>query len=178
MKSSEKNELPVDSAFCKTNRLLNNFKIRGLAAFQEMNKDERKLIIDWSKNVTRQYINLIDTDPSNIRTIADLPYTKEDIKLAIKIMLSIYISSGPPKMVKQLKLGYQELGSFLDIDPDNYKIVQSLATSKDTNSSKMTLEGTTLFDKYMELAISERKILLQEIENYVNSLKNIIQDEK
>jgi tRNA(Ser,Leu) C12 N-acetylase TAN1 len=92
-------------------------------------------------------------------------------------MLSIYISNGPPKMIKQLKLAYQELGSFLEIDPDNYETILSLATSKDPNSSKMKLESTMLFNKYMELTISERKILFQEIENYVNSLKNIIQNE-
>ena len=106
----------IDNASSKPESLLKVFKSKGLSAFKNMNEKEQKAIINWSKKVIRQYTSLIDNDLSNIKDVADLPYPKEDIKFAIKMMLPIYISNGPPNMVKKLKLAYQELGSFQQID--------------------------------------------------------------
>ena len=172
MKSDLQKEMKNASSELK--RFLKDFKTSGLAAFKKMNKEEQKRIIDWSTGVTRQYLILIDKDLSNIKDIADLPYPKEDIKLAIKMMLPIYISNGPPNMVKKLKLAYQELGSFQQIDLGDKKRILSPATFKDTIASKKIRENLTIYDEYLEITISERKILFQEIENYVDDLKYTI----
>ena len=172
MKSYQQKEMKNASSELK--RFLKDFKTSGLAAFKKINKEAQRRIIDWSTGVTRQYLILIDKDLANIKDIADLPYPKEDIKLAIKMMLPIYISNGPPNMVKKLKLAYQELGSFQQIDPGDNKRIQSPATSKDTNFSKKIPERVAIYDEYLEITISERKILFQEIEKYVDDLKYTI----
>lgn len=79
----------MKNASSELKRFLKDFKTSGLAAFKKMNKEEQKRIIDWSTGVTRQYLILIDKNLSNIKDIADMPYPKEDIKLAIKMMLPI-----------------------------------------------------------------------------------------
>ena len=170
------NEKKIDDAFSKFERLLKNFKRKGLSAFNNMNKKEQKALINWSNDVTRQYTNLIDYGLSNIRDIADLPYPKEDIKIAIKIILPIYISKGPPNMVKKLKLAYQELGGFQQIDPADKKRILRPKISKDTNSSKKVRKSLSIYDKYLEISISERKGLFHEIENYIDDLKYVIQN--
>jgi hypothetical protein len=175
MKTSLRNE--IDDVFSKFESLLKNFKRKGLSAFNDMNEKEQKTVINWSNNVTRQYTNLIDNDLSNIKDLADLPYPKDDIKLAIKIILPIYISNGPPNMVKKLALAYQELGSFQQIDPGDNEAILNPKISKDTNSSKKLRKSLTIYDEYLEISISERKILFQEIENYIDDLKYMIQNE-
>lgn len=164
----------IDDASSKLESLLKDFKRRGLSAFKDMNEKEQKALVNWSKNVTQQYTFLIDNDLSNIKDQADLPYPKEGIKLAIKMMLPIYISNGLPNMVKKLKLAYQELGSFQQIAPGNNKRIQSPATSKDPNSSKKIRESLNIYDEYLEITVSEKKILFQEIEKYVDDLKYTI----
>ncbi|MGD8523114.1 MAG: hypothetical protein PVF56_18345 [Desulfobacterales bacterium] len=164
----------IDDASSKLESLLKDFKRRGLSAFKDMNEKEQKALVNWSKNVTQQYTFLIDNDLSNIKDQADLPYPKEGIKLAIKMMLPIYISNGLPNMLKKLKLAYQELGSFQQIAPGNNKRIQSPATSKDPNSSKKIRESLNIYDEYLEITVSEKKILFQEIEKYVDDLKYTI----
>ena len=79
----------IDDVSNKLEKLLKDFKRKGLSAFKNMNEEEQKALISWSKNVTRQYTNLIGNDLSNIRDKKDLPYAREDIKFAIKLMLPI-----------------------------------------------------------------------------------------
>jgi hypothetical protein len=166
----------IDDAFSEFESLLKDFKRKGLSAFNDMNEKEQKALISWTNDVTRQYNNLIDNDLSNIKDLADLPYPKEDIKLAIKIILPIYISNGPPNMVKKLKLAYQELGSFQQIDPDDKKRILRPKISKNTDSLKKGRKNLAIYDKYLEISILERKGLFQEIENYIDDLKDVIQN--
>ncbi|MGD2186737.1 MAG: hypothetical protein PVI71_11450 [Desulfobacterales bacterium] len=173
MKNCLQNE--TDVAFSKLESLLKDFKRKGPSTLNDMNEKEQKAVISWSNNVTRQYTNLIDNDLSNVKDIEDLPYPKEDIKLAIKILLPIYISKGPLNMVKKIKLAYQELGSFQQFDPGDKTRIQRSKISKDTNSSKKIRENLTIYDEYLKLSISERKGLFQEIENYIDDLKYVIQ---
>jgi hypothetical protein len=161
----------IDDGSSKLESLLRDFRRKGLIAFKDMNEKRQKAVINWSKNVIRQYTYLIANDLSNIKDIADLPYPKEDIKLAIKMMLPIYISNGPQSMIKKLKLAYQELGSFQQIDLGDNNEILSPATSKDTNATKKIRESLPNYDEYLEITISERKILFQEIDNYVEDLK-------
>ena len=161
----------IDDVSGKLENLIKNFKRKGISAFKDMNGKEQRAVINWSKNVTRRYTSLVDNDLSNIKDITDLPFPKEDIKLAIKMMLPIYISNGPPNMVKKLKLAYQELGSFQQIDPGNKKRILRPATFKDTKALKKMRQSLSIYDEYLEITISERKILFQEIENYVDDLK-------
>jgi hypothetical protein len=151
---------------------LKSFKRKGISAFKNLDEKEQKALFNWSKNVTRQYTKLIDNDLSNLKDIADLPYPKEDIKLAIKIMLPIYISNGPQSMIKKLKLAYQELATFQQIKKGDDKKIISPATSKNTDASITNRENLTSYNKYLDIAISKRKILFQEIDNYVEDLKH------
>jgi len=157
--------------------VLKNYKSKGTSALKELRENELKAVINWSKEVIRQYTNLIDNDLSNIKDIADLPYSKERIKLAIKMMLPIFIPNGPQSMIKKLNLAYQELGSFQQIDTGDYGRITSPESSKDVKSSKKIHNNLSMYSKYLEITISERKILFQEIETYVSDLKYRIKHE-
>jgi hypothetical protein len=74
-------------------------------------------------------------------------------------------------------LAYQELGSFQQIDTGDLKRIMTPATSKDIGSPKKMRRNLHTYNEYLEVTISERKILFQEIENYVDGLKYMISDE-
>jgi hypothetical protein len=161
----------------KIKGLLKDFKGNGLSAFKKMDEKDQRAVINWSKEVARQYTTLIDNDPSNIKDISDLPFPKEDIKLAIKIMLPVYLSIGPKSMIKRLKLAYQELASFQQIDKGDYNRIMSPEASKENDDSITKRENLNIYNKYLEITITKRKILFQEIENYVEDLKYAIKNE-
>jgi hypothetical protein len=151
--------------------LLNNFKRKGISAFKDLQTKDQKALINWSEKITREYTNLVDNDLSNVKDITALPHPKDDIKIALKIILPVYISGGPPRMIKRLKLAYQELGSFQQINPGDKKTILNPTAIKDADSSTKISDCLATYDRYLEIAISERKILFQEIENYIEDVK-------
>ena len=153
----------IEDHSAKIEGLLKNFKSKGTSALKELSENELKAVINWSKEVIRQYTILIDSDLSNIKDIADLPYPKEKIKLAIKMMLPIFIPNGPQSMIKKLKLAYQELGSFQQIDTGDYGRIMSPESSKNAKSSKKIHNNLNIYNKYLEITISERKFYLRKL---------------
>ena len=161
----------IDDTTSKLEVLLKDFKRKGISAFKDLDAKEQKALINWSKKVTRKYTYLVDNDLSNVKDTEFLPYPKEDIKLAIKMLLPIYVSSGPQSMIKRLKLAYQELGSFQQIKPGDKKTILKPTSSKNNDTSKEVHDSLAIYDKYLEVTIAERKNLFQEIENYVENMK-------
>jgi hypothetical protein len=109
-----------------------------------------------------------------------MPFPKEDIKLAIKLSLPLYISKDMQSMVKKLKTAYREIGTFQFIEDADKKKLLSRANLRRRASSK---NNKTIYplsdkysDKYTEIAVSEQKALLKEINDFVNNLQSIMPD--
>jgi hypothetical protein len=154
-----------------SSKLLANLKNKGTLAFKQMTDDEQKLVWKWSKEVIRQYLSKLETDPANIRSVESLPFPKEDIKLAIKLSLPLYLSKNMQNMVKKLKMAYKEIGTFQRIDEADKKEWLSQSDVKDRTSSRNHIPPYALSDKYTEISVSEKKALLQEINDFVNDLE-------
>jgi len=154
-----------------SSKLLADWKYRGITAFKQMTDDDRRQVWQWSKAVLRQYLSKLETDPSNIRNVKSLPFPKEDIKLAIKLALLIYISKDMQRMVKKLKAAYKEIGTFQPIDvQDNTK-----SFCKKTARCAASLQNNKTIcpqsEQYTEISVSEKKALLQEINDFVTDLE-------
>jgi hypothetical protein len=145
-------------------------------AFKQMTDDEQKDVWNWSKEVIQQYRSVLEAHPSNIRNIEDLPFPKDDIKLAIKLSLPLYLSKDMPSMVKMLKTAYKDLGTFQFIDDVDKKELLARADLKRKASSQNNKTIYPISDKYTELAISEQKALIQEINDFVADLESIMRD--
>jgi hypothetical protein len=165
-----------DDALVISSIQMADLKNKGILAFKQMTDDEQKKIWNWSKEVIQQYRTVLEADPSNIRNIDDLPFPKEDIKLAIKLSLPLYLSKDMRSVVKVLKTAYKDLGTFQFIDDADSKKLWSRVDPK-RRASKQNI-GTTnpLYDKYAEVIISEQKALFQEINDFVTDLESIMQD--
>jgi hypothetical protein len=125
-----------------SSRLKADLKNKGILAFKQLTDDEQKRVLE--------------TDRRNIRNVESLPFPKEDIKLALKISLPLYISKGMHSMVRKLKNLYQETGTFQNIDPKDHAILSAATTGKKKEISKKQYSDVDrVNDKYMERAISE-----------------------
>ena len=77
----------------------------------------------------------------------DLPFPKEEIRLAIKVLLPAYLDKASVDVLDELKEKYVGLGAF-----------QKMGQPEDA---------------LMELIISEQKILLEEINAFINDLSTL-----
>jgi hypothetical protein len=168
--SEEKNMLLVSS------KLLADLKNKGIMAFKKMTDEELKRVWEWSKEVIQQYRSLLETCPSNIRNVEDMPFPKEDIKLAIQLSLPLYISKDMQNMVKKLKTAYMEIGTFQFIEDADKKELLSRADLKRRASSQNNKTIYPLSDQYTNMAVSEQKALLQEITDFVTDLESTMRD--
>lgn len=168
--AEENNTLLISS------KLMADLKNRGIEAFKQMTDDEQKSVWDWSKEVIRQYRSVLEAKPSNIRNIEDLPFPKEDIKLAIQLSLPLYITKDMQSVIKMLKNAYKDIGTFQFIEDVDKKELLARADLKRRASSQTNKTIYPLSDKYTELAVSEQKALLQEINDFVTDLESIMQD--
>jgi hypothetical protein len=168
--AEENNTLVISS------KLMADLKNKGILAFRQMTDDEQKKVWNWSKEVIQQYRTVHEADPSNIRNIDDLPFPKEDIKLAIKLSLPLYLSKDMQRVVKILKTAYKDIGTFQFIDDADKKELRSRVHPKRRASAKNGANPHPLYDKYAEVIISEQKALFQEINDFITDLEAIMQD--
>ena len=154
-----------------SSEILAALKRKGIVAFRQLTDDEQKRVWQWCNEVVQHFRGVLETDPRNIRNVENLAFPKEDIKLAIKMLLPLFISKDMHSMVRKLKNAYQEIGTFQTIDPKDHAYLTDIANSQAKVTSKTQYpELVRAKDRYMELVISEKKGLLHEINNFVNDL--------
>jgi hypothetical protein len=163
----EKSELPDISP-----KLVAKMRKQEIAVFQQLSEEEQVRVWEWSRTIIQEYRSTLESNPNNIRDVEDLPAPKDDIKLAIKIALPIYVSKDLQRMIKVLKNAYKELGAFQPLD----------AMKKDSSISKYpsglkTKNNGRKFgapsDADTELIVSEKKALTEEIRSFVSDLESL-----
>ena len=159
-----------------SSKLMADLKNKDILAFKQMTDDEQKEVWNWSKEVIQQYRSVLEAHPSNIRSIEDLPFPKDDIKLAIRLSLPLYLSKDMQSMVKILKTAYREIGTFQLLDDVDKKELLARADLKRRASSQNNKTIYPIPDKYTELAVSEQKALMHEINDFVTDLESIMRD--
>jgi hypothetical protein len=76
-------------------------------------------------------------------------------------------------MVKNLKSICKELGIFQSIEPKDKEKLSISSIRRDKLSAEQHSEILEAHEKYMETVISEKKGLLDEINNFVNRLEMV-----
>jgi hypothetical protein len=157
----------------KIENLLNEIKEKEIFALAHMNEENKVLITNWAQHIVNRYITFLRKHPEKIKNIADLPASKDEIKIAIKILLTAYVIKKADKKVDLLKDYYISIGSFQSIDlEDKERIIEEV------NSTEQKLENASAsffsnYHKYMEVIISEQDALLKDLNNFINVLKTL-----
>jgi hypothetical protein len=178
MKLFRKYKEPEQIAIDKSNasaasldELLQTLKEKGLYAFKHLSDNEQRRVWFWSKTIIRQYRLVLERNPANLRAAEDLPFSKGEVKLAIRLALPFYAQKNVQSMVKNLKSMYKELGCFQSIEAGDREKLQAVYKRRDRASGRPYRELLEIHEKYMETVISEKKSLLQEINTYADRLK-------
>jgi hypothetical protein len=143
--------------------ILNTLRNRGVTAILTMNKKAQMTISNWAHDLMNQYNAVLKNNPMKLKDISRLPCSKIDAKLAIKLLLMASVKKETEHdTVVDLRNKFVSLGSFQSIDK------KDLLKLMDADVSSFT--G---LNKYMNLIISEQKVLLHEINSFIEDIRKI-----
>ena len=157
--------------------LLNKLRKTGITAILTMNKKEQITVSNWAHDLVNRYDAILKNNPMKLKDIAELPCSKMDAKLAIKLLLLVSVEKGlKDNAVVKLKDTFVRLGTFQSIDPEDIsKLTKHLSYIKKQPTDADTSSFPEL-NNYMDLILSEQKALLEEINNFIGDILKIKKD--
>jgi hypothetical protein len=163
-----KKELPAVAP-----ELMVKLRKKGIATLEGLSEKEQTGVWEWSRTVIKTYRSTLETDRRNVRDLAELPVSKDDIKLAIKISLPLYVSKNLQRMVQVLKNAYKELGTFQDMGrlKTEKKTLRDRLPDFLSRGDKISNPGS---GTDIDLVVSEKKALAEEINNFVADLEALV----
>jgi hypothetical protein len=150
---------------------IKNFRQNGLSILSDMRKDEQTIFVNWAQNIVDRYGSLLQVNPAKIKNVADLPCPKEDLKIAIKVLLPAYLAKGSGDTVDLLKDRYVRLGAFQEISQEDKDAIIKEFDEIDQKSESTDTSLFSTYQKYMQIVISEQNILLEDINTFVDDLQ-------
>jgi hypothetical protein len=106
-----------------------------------------------------------------IKNLNELPFRKEELKIAIKVLLPAYIAKGSDDIVNLLKERYVHLSAFQEISQEDKDTITKEADRIDRNSESTETALFPTYHKYMEIIVSEQKILLDEVNSFIDDIQ-------
>jgi hypothetical protein len=150
---------------------IKNFRQKGLSVLSNMSKGEQTIFVNWAQDVVDRYGHLLQEKPSKIKNVADLPCPKEDLKIAIKVLLPAYLVKGSDDIVDLLKDRYVRLGAFQEISQEDKDAIIKESNDIDQKSKSTDTSFFSTYQKYMQIIISQQNILLEDINTFVDDLQ-------
>ena len=157
----------------KIQNLLDEIKDRGFFALVHLSEENQVMITHWAQDMFDRYKSVLENQPSKIKNIVELPASKQEVKMAIKILLTTYVLKQSDEMVDRLKDRYISIGAFQNIDLEDRE-----KTFYEVDNMEQELESDYVsvfpeYHKHMEVAILEQNILLEDVNNFINDLKEL-----
>lgn len=152
---------------------LKGYKKKGLLILSDMSKEEQAVFVNWAQNVVDRYGSLLEENPSKMKNVMDLPCPKEHLKIAIKVLLPAYLAKGSDDIGELLKDRYVRLGTFQEVSQEDKDVIieESDEIDQTTESTDTSLFST--YQKYMQIIVSEQKVLIDDINAFIDDLQNI-----
>ena len=153
--------------------LLDEIKYKGIFEIAQMNEKNQVTITKWARDIYDRYESVLENQPTKIKNIVELPASKQEVKMAIKILLTANVLKKSDELVDRLKDRYISIGAFQDIDlEDGEKIFYEV------NNMEQELESDYAsvfpeYHKHVEVVILEQNALIDDVNNFINDLNEI-----
>ena len=163
----QKNEKrsPVIEDFIK------DFRNYNMAAIANLDEARQTIIVNWAQDLVDLYGSLLQDYSAKIKDAADLPCQREDLKIAIKVLLPAYLAKGSDDTVDLLKDRYIRLSAFQAIKREDKEKINQKSYDSDHKSEPTDSSLFSAYQKYMQIIISEQNVFLEEINTFINDLK-------
>ncbi|MEX1326166.1 MAG: hypothetical protein AB1Z29_05145 [Desulfobacterales bacterium] len=128
---------------------LKQFRKDGISVLADLDKDDQAQIVNWAQDVVNQFGFILKENPMKIKNLVDLPCPKEDLKIAIKVLLPAYIAKRSDKIVSLLKDTYVRLSAFQEISQEDKDSVIKEVNKIDLKSDSTETELFPTYHKYI-----------------------------
>jgi hypothetical protein len=150
--------------------LLDQIKNKGYFVLARLSEENQVLITHWAQDIFDRYESVLADQPSKIKNIVELPASKQELKMAVKILLTAYVLKESYEIVDKLKDRYISIGAFQKIDLEDGE-----KKSYEVNNFEKELESDYAsvfpeYHKHIEVIISEQNVLLDDVNNFINDL--------
>jgi hypothetical protein len=164
---------PISSnkqALFKIQDLLDEIKDKGFLILAHLSEENQVMITHWAQDIFDRYESVLKNQPSKIKNIVELPASKQELKMAVKILLTAYVLKESYEIVDKLKDRYISIGAFQKIDLEDGE-----KKSYEVNNFEKELESDYAsvfpeYHKHIEVIISEQNVLLDDVNNFINDL--------
>ncbi len=173
-KKSDENSKTNENSSSEIEALLNKLRKTGTTAILTMNKKAQITMSNWAYNLVDQYDANLKNNPVKLKDTAELPCSKMDVKLAIKLLMLASVEKRlDDNAIVNLKDKFVGLGSFQSIDQED--IVKLINHISDIQKNSMDSDTPSFpeLNKYMDLILSEQKALLDEINSFIEDIRKI-----
>jgi hypothetical protein len=114
--------------------------------------------------------------PAKVKDIAELPCPREDLKIAIKVLLPAYLAKGSDEIVDLLKDRYVRLSAFQAINREDKEAIKKESIKIDQKPVPADSSLFPNYQKYMQTIISEQTIFLEDITTFIDDLQMQLKD--
>jgi hypothetical protein len=152
---------------------LEKFRKNGISTLAALDKDQQAQYINWAQDIVNQYGFILEENPMKIKNTVDLPCAKEILKIAIKTLLPAYVAKGSDDIVGLLKDRYVRLSAFQEISREDKETIIKESKQIDQKAESTDTSIFPTYLKYMQIIISEQKIFLEDIETFINDLRQL-----
>ena len=154
--------------------LLNKLRNTGATAILTMNKKAQITMSNWAYNLVDQYDATLKNNPVKLKDTAELPCSKMDVKLAIKLLMLASVEKKlDDNAIVNLKDKFVSLGSFQSIDQEDIVKLRKYVSDIQKKSMDADTPSFPELNKYMDLIISEQKALVDEISSFIEDIRKI-----
>lgn len=153
----------------KIEKLLGEINKKGFFTLTRMSPANQGLIAKWATHIYDRYRSILEMNPAKIKNILDLPVSKQDVKLAIKILLTTYFAKGADDIVNRLQNHFISIGSFQHINEEDKEKIVTESNRLDQNLESIYPE----YHKYLEIIISEQNVLSDDLNHFSSDLKTL-----
>ena len=153
---------------------LNTLRKKGITAILTMNKKAQMTLSNWARDLVDQYNAVLKNNPMKLKDITKLPCSKIDAKLAIKLLLMASATKDiEDDMVVDLRNKFVSLGSFQSIDQEDLLKLKKYIGGIQKKSMDADVPSFSELNKYMNMIISEQKVLLHEVNSFIEDIRKI-----
>jgi hypothetical protein len=157
----------------KIKNLLDEIKDKGFIALTQQSEENQVKMTKWAQDIFDRYESALENQPSKIKNITELPASKQEVKKAIKILLTAYVLKESNEIVSRLKDRYVSIGAFQDIDLEEKEIkiyqVENFEHELKSDYASVFPE----YHKHIEVIISEQNALLDDVDTFIYDLSEL-----
>jgi hypothetical protein len=155
----------------KIEALVSGLRKKGITTIYSMSAEEQTQIATWAQEVFDAYGSVIERYTGKIKDLSALPCSKQDIKIAIKVLLPIWCARESEKMVDLLQDRYIRLSAFQEITEEDKDAFIGEVNNSHHKLDATDIQTSSVDHKYMDIILAEQKVLLNEINAYINDLQ-------